>query len=75
MVIFLLFLYPTASSVGNKKSMPEGLFIASQNGTLVQYTLEPKPKSITTTDKVAEDMPVELIATGQLQWTLNRYLH
>ncbi|KAK7474430.1 hypothetical protein BaRGS_00034313 [Batillaria attramentaria] len=56
---------------GGKKMWTEGLFVASQNGTVTQYLLEPRPKH-TSSEKVTEDMPLELTITGQLQWTLHR---
>ncbi|XP_076452638.1 BCAS3 microtubule associated cell migration factor-like [Babylonia areolata] len=55
-----------------KKAMREGLFVVSQNGTLVQYLLEPRPKAVASSDKVSEDMPLDVSVVGQLQWTLSR---
>ena len=50
----------------------EGLFVACQDGTLVQYVLEPRPKAVASADKVSEDMPLDLGIVGQLQWSLSR---
>ena len=61
----------SASSAG-KKVMMEGLFVACQDGTLVQYVLEPRPKAVASADKVSEDMPLDLGIVGQLQWSLSR---
>ena len=52
--------------------MTEGLFVACQDGTLVQYVLEPRPKAVASADKVSEDMPLDLGIVGQLQWALSR---
>lgn len=56
---------------GGKKLWSEGLFVVSQNGTVTQYLLEPRPRA-GATEKVNEDMALDLGVTGQLQWTLNR---
>lgn len=45
--------------------------MVSQNGTVTQYLLEPRPRA-GATEKVNEDMALDLGVTGQLQWTLNR---
>ncbi|XP_070204277.1 BCAS3 microtubule associated cell migration factor-like isoform X3 [Littorina saxatilis] len=60
----------TASA--GKKVTAEGLFVASQSGTLIQYLMEPRAKPVTSADKMSEDMPLDLGITGQLQWTLSR---
>lgn len=63
----------TNTTAAGKKPVVEGLFVASQSGTLIQYNLEPRPKATTTSsDKVAEDMPFDLAITGQMQWMLSR---
>ncbi|XP_025089227.1 breast carcinoma-amplified sequence 3-like isoform X1 [Pomacea canaliculata] len=69
-------LWITSSSLnmdrqGGKKLWSEGLFVVSQNGTVTQYLLEPRPRA-GATEKVNEDMALDLGVTGQLQWTLNR---
>ena len=55
-----------------KKVVTESLFVATQDGTLVQYLLEPRPKAVASADKVSEDMPLDLGILGHLQWTLSR---
>ena len=59
---------------GTKRQMTEMLFVVNQDGTLVQYSLEPRPKVVACPmEKVSEDAPVELVVTGQLQWMLSRW--
>jgi len=43
-----------------------------QTGTLVEYILDPKPKP--GIEKGSEEAPLEMTATGYIQWNLQRYL-
>ncbi|XP_033748515.1 breast carcinoma-amplified sequence 3-like [Pecten maximus] len=52
------------------KRAADSLFVMCQTGTLVEYVLEPRPKALV--DKGSEETPLELLATGYIQWNLQR---
>ncbi|ESO95441.1 hypothetical protein LOTGIDRAFT_117172 [Lottia gigantea] len=52
------------------KKVVDSLFVIGQNGTLIEYNLEPHPKI--TTDKPTDDTPLDLTCTGVIQWQLQR---
>ncbi|XP_050411358.1 BCAS3 microtubule associated cell migration factor isoform X1 [Patella vulgata] len=52
------------------KKVVDSLFVIGQNGTLIEYSLEPHPKL--TTEKPTDDSPLDLTCTGVIQWQLQR---
>ena len=54
---------------GGKRPV-DSLFVMAQSGTLVEYVLEPRAKTVT--DKVTDDCLLELNVVGRMQWNLQR---
>lgn len=54
---------------GGKRPV-DSLFVMVQSGTLVEYVLEPRAKSVS--DKVTDDCLLELNVVGRMQWNLQR---
>ncbi|XP_060579314.1 BCAS3 microtubule associated cell migration factor-like [Ruditapes philippinarum] len=54
---------------GGKRPV-DSLFVMAQSGTLVEYVLEPRAKSVS--DKVTDDCLLELNVVGRMQWNLQR---
>ncbi|KAH3885460.1 BCAS3 microtubule associated cell migration factor-like isoform X2 [Dreissena polymorpha] len=48
----------------------DSLFVMAQSGTLVEYMLEPRARTVG--DKVTEDCTLELGVVGRMQWNLQR---
>lgn len=48
----------------------DSLYILNNQGTLVEYVLEPHAKS--GTEKVTEESPLEVLETARAQWVLGR---
>ena len=46
------------------------LFIMAQSGSLVEYVLEPKARTVS--EKVSDESLLELNVVGRMQWSLQR---
>ncbi|KAG8122628.1 putative Breast carcinoma-amplified sequence 3-like isoform 2 protein, partial [Naja naja] len=54
----------------SKQFIVESLYIISCYGTLVEHVLEPRPLS--TTPKISDDTPLEMMTCPRASWTLVR---
>ena len=58
--------------IADERKAVDSLYLISWTGTLIEYVLEPHPK--TGADKVTDETPLDCTGTPRAQWMLGRYV-